>query len=329
MLGSMATAVPVPAFMKRATHHDASSEKDVAVKACTTEVHNTVLTSTPFYITFNGTISGEPCEAATSGNAAQYFLHSTGENDLLEAVNINGTSSKGTTCNITIPDNGYQQISGKDLFVFVPLVTDTGNQTTIVCGDDSKAVPLNVNLASYDIPGLTNATSTTASASPTQTHQAHQHAQHTTTTTEEPRPTHHHTTTTTTTTHHHTTTTTTHHAQHTEDSSDSGSGSQSFSGIGTWFIPATEGGSQGACGPFESNSELIGALNAPQYGDMSEKSSWCGKKVKVTSGGKSVIITINDACPECAHGSIDLTQAAFEKLGNLVTGVLDITWSVV
>jgi expansin (peptidoglycan-binding protein) len=62
---------------------------------------------------------------------------------------------------------------------------------------------------------------------------------------------------------------------------------------------------------------------------MSAKSSWCGKKVKVTSGSKSVIITINDACPECAHGSIDLTQAAFLKLGDLVTGVLDITWSVV
>lgn len=334
MLGSMATAVPVPAFMKRAEHHAASSEKEVAVKACTTEVRNTVLTSTPFYITFNGTIVGEPCEAATNGTATSYFLHSTGDNDLLEAVNLNGTASKGTTCNITIPDSGYQQISGKDLFVFVPLVTDSGNQTTIVCGDDEKAVALNVNMASYEIPGLTNATSTTTSATPTKTQEAHQHVQHTTTTTETPSPTHHHTTTTTTTTHHTTTTTTTttHHAKPTHDSSnndDSGSGGQSYSGIGTWFIPATEGGSQGACGPFESNSQLIGALNAPQYGDMSEKSSWCGKKVKVTSGGKSVIITINDACPECAHGSIDLTQAAFEKLGDLNTGVLDITWSVV
>ncbi|KAH8548150.1 RlpA-like double-psi beta-barrel-protein domain-containing protein-containing protein, partial [Umbelopsis sp. PMI_123] len=102
-----------------------------------------------------------------------------------------------------------------------------------------------------------------------------------------------------------------------------------FTGIGTWFIPETEGGAQGACGPMESNTELIGALNAPQYGNMNAKSSWCGKKVKVTSGGKSVIITINDACPECKYGSIDLTQAAFEKLGDLVTGVLDISWTLV
>lgn len=279
MLGSMATAVPVPAFMKRAEHHAASSKKEVAVKACTTEVRNTVLTSTPFYITFNGTIVGEPCDAATSGIATSYLLHSTGEHDMLEAVNLNGTASKGTTCNITIPDSGYQQISGKDLFVFVPLVTDSGNQTTIVCGDDDKAVPLNVNMASYEIPGLTNATSTTTSATPTKTQEAHQHVQHTTTTTEEPHPTHHHTTTTTTTTHHTTTTTTTHEAKHThshdddddddndddsnddDDDDDSGSGGgQKYSGIGTWFIPATEGGSQGACGPFESNSELIGAL---------------------------------------------------------------------
>ncbi|CAM0136273.1 hypothetical protein VKS41_006923 [Umbelopsis sp. WA50703] len=103
----------------------------------------------------------------------------------------------------------------------------------------------------------------------------------------------------------------------------------SYKGIGTWFIPASEGGSTGACGPQESNHELIGALNAPQYGDMSSKSSWCGKKVKVSSGGKSVIVKINDACPECKHGSIDLTQAAFEKLASLNTGVVDITWSLV
>ncbi|CAO3689418.1 unnamed protein product [Umbelopsis vinacea] len=114
---------------------------------------------------------------------------------------------------------------------------------------------------------------------------------------------------------------------HSKSSSKSSSGT--FKGTGTWFIPATEGGSTGACGPHEGNNELIGALNAPQYGDMSSKSSWCGKKVKVTSGSKSVIVTINDACPECAHGSIDLTQAAFKKLGDLNTGVLGITWSLV
>lgn len=122
-----------------------------------------------------------------------------------------------------------------------------------------------------------------------------------------------------------------HHNKSSGSSSSSSSGSLSsiFKGTGTWFIPATEGGSTGACGPQENNNELVGALNAPQYGDMSSKSSWCGKKVKVTSGGKSVIVTINDACPECAHGSIDLTQAAFKQLGNLGTGVLPITWSLV
>ncbi|KAI9281771.1 RlpA-like double-psi beta-barrel-protein domain-containing protein-containing protein [Umbelopsis sp. AD052] len=61
---------------------------------------------------------------------------------------------------------------------------------------------------------------------------------------------------------------------------------------------------------------------------MSSKSSWCGKKVKVTSGSKSVIVTINDACPECKEGSIDLTQAAFKELADLNTGVVDISWTL-
>jgi hypothetical protein len=254
MLGSMATAVPVPGFLKRATHNGnaASTAKD-----CSTVVHNTTLTSTPFYITFNGTIAGQPC-ASINGSISQFTLHSRNSTDMLQAVNLNGTSINGTSCDITIPDSRYQQINGNNVFVFVPLISADGNKTSITCGNSKEAVPLNVNLAAYNIPGINSTTPTTTTTTednkPTSTTQHHE--QHTTTTTttttHEPTHTHHHTTTTTTTT-------TTHHAAATHDSN-GGGGGQTFSGIGTWFIPATEGGSQGACGPFESNKEMIGAL---------------------------------------------------------------------
>ncbi|ORY99118.1 RlpA-like double-psi beta-barrel-protein domain-containing protein-containing protein [Syncephalastrum racemosum] len=108
----------------------------------------------------------------------------------------------------------------------------------------------------------------------------------------------------------------------------SGSTSGSFSGTGTWFIPSTEGGSEGACGGNNKDNAPIVAMNKEQYGDTSSKSQWCGKKLKITSGGKSTTATVTDACPECKKGDLDLTTAVFKKLGDLDKGVLDITWEV-
>ncbi|KAG2187114.1 hypothetical protein INT44_004784 [Umbelopsis vinacea] len=103
----------------------------------------------------------------------------------------------------------------------------------------------------------------------------------------------------------------------------------SYSGLATWFNPALQGGSTGACGPQEGDDSLIVALNAPQYGNLDAKSSWCGKKVAITHKGKTVTATINDACPECKYGSLDLTPAVFNKLGDPDTGILDIKWVLV
>jgi expansin (peptidoglycan-binding protein) len=103
----------------------------------------------------------------------------------------------------------------------------------------------------------------------------------------------------------------------------------SYTGIATWFNPATQGGSTGACGPQEGDDSMIVALNAPQYGNMDKKSSWCGKKVAITYKGKTVQATINDACPECASGSLDLTPAVFNQLGDPNIGELDIKWTVI
>lgn len=104
---------------------------------------------------------------------------------------------------------------------------------------------------------------------------------------------------------------------------------QGYRGRATWFIPSTEGGPLGACGPREEDSDLVVALNAHQYGDMNSKSQHCGKFVQISYKGVTVKALVNDACPECGHGDLDLTQPVFNKLGPLSVGTLPITWKFI
>ncbi|KAH8554138.1 RlpA-like double-psi beta-barrel-protein domain-containing protein-containing protein [Umbelopsis sp. PMI_123] len=58
----------------------------------------------------------------------------------------------------------------------------------------------------------------------------------------------------------------------------------------------------------------------------------CYKCMKITnrSNKKSVVVKIVDKCAGCVVGkAIDLTPGAFQKIGNLNTGVLDISWKTV
>ncbi|KAI8973831.1 hypothetical protein BDF20DRAFT_823751 [Mycotypha africana] len=100
-----------------------------------------------------------------------------------------------------------------------------------------------------------------------------------------------------------------------------------FRGIGTFFDPVKEGGSQGACGPYADVHSQIVAMNAEQYGDMSKKSRWCGKKLKICSRKKCTIATVTDACPGCKRGCLDLTPAVWGQLeSDYNKGVIPIEW---
>ncbi|KAF9317550.1 hypothetical protein BG003_000633 [Podila horticola] len=48
-------------------------------------------------------------------------------------------------------------------------------------------------------------------------------------------------------------------------------------------------------------------------------------------GGKSVTARVTDTCPSqfCSSSSLDLSQAVFQQLAPLATGVIDIQWSFV
>ncbi|KAG0082316.1 hypothetical protein BGZ93_007009 [Podila epicladia] len=105
------------------------------------------------------------------------------------------------------------------------------------------------------------------------------------------------------------------------DSSSDVKTSGSYSGRGTWFTDSV-----GSCGTQFTTSDMIVAMNAPQQGGNNAQ---CGKSVRIQHNGKSVTAKVVDTCPECASGSLDLSQAAFSSLASLDQGVIDITWSFV
>ncbi|GJJ69565.1 hypothetical protein EMPS_01912 [Entomortierella parvispora] len=101
-------------------------------------------------------------------------------------------------------------------------------------------------------------------------------------------------------------------------------------GKATWFTHH-----YGACNYYwDGYNEPVVALNAHQMGLMSWGNPVCNRQVRVTNQDhpeRSIVARIVDKCPgdECAWGSLDLSPFAFEKLGHLDTGVLNITWNYV
>ncbi|CAI2176192.1 4534_t:CDS:2 [Funneliformis geosporum] len=96
-----------------------------------------------------------------------------------------------------------------------------------------------------------------------------------------------------------------------------------FKGRGTFFDPGL-----GACGQHSSGSDLIVALNAPQFGNSKNpnENPMCGKKVTITGPKGTVTCKIVDRCPGCPFGALDLSRAAFDKISTQALGVTEITW---
>ncbi|KAI7862459.1 RlpA-like double-psi beta-barrel-protein domain-containing protein-containing protein [Spinellus fusiger] len=91
------------------------------------------------------------------------------------------------------------------------------------------------------------------------------------------------------------------------------------SGSGTFYEVGL-----GSCGESNTDSQLVVALSS-----ILMEESYCGKKIKATSGHHSVTATVVDNCPGCDVYDIDLSPAAFEKLASLDVGRLSLQWSFV
>ncbi|KAF9929170.1 hypothetical protein BGZ65_005918 [Modicella reniformis] len=92
-----------------------------------------------------------------------------------------------------------------------------------------------------------------------------------------------------------------------------------FKGRATYYNPD----GKGSCGDELSNN-MVAALNGSQM-----KKDICGKSIKVTYEGKSVVVKVLDTCPGCPKGAVDLSEAAFKQLADLDKGVIQVAWSFV
>jgi rare lipoprotein A (peptidoglycan hydrolase) len=76
---------------------------------------------------------------------------------------------------------------------------------------------------------------------------------------------------------------------------------------------------------------MIAAMNVHRYGDTGIQSPLCGKRVNIrnTQNGKSVTVTIADACPGCRNSnSIDLSTGAFNQIAKPEEGMVPIEWTI-
>ena len=91
------------------------------------------------------------------------------------------------------------------------------------------------------------------------------------------------------------------------------------SGDGTYY--AADG--TGNCSFDASPTDLlVAAMNHPDYG----AAQWCGGCVEVTGPKGTVTVRIVDQCPECLHGSLDMSPQAFDMIADHAAGRVPITW---
>ncbi|ORY03531.1 barwin-like endoglucanase [Basidiobolus meristosporus CBS 931.73] len=95
-----------------------------------------------------------------------------------------------------------------------------------------------------------------------------------------------------------------------------------FQGDATYYDPGL-----GACEATHGPSDMIAALNAPQYGNAPRGSSSCFKCATVTGPKGNVKVQIVDKCPGCKHGDLDLSPAAFNRIADEAAGRVTISWT--
>ena len=82
-----------------------------------------------------------------------------------------------------------------------------------------------------------------------------------------------------------------------------------YSGVRMTYYDTSVG--LGACGNLNQNSAWTVALNAAQFGN-SYPSSECGKTITISYGGKTAQAVIQDSCPGCPYGGLDLSPSLFQ-----------------
>lgn len=102
-----------------------------------------------------------------------------------------------------------------------------------------------------------------------------------------------------------------------------------YAGDGTWYETGL-----GACGQVNTDTDYIAALGwglFDQYtpGTNPNVNTLCGRKIRVSYQGKSVVVTAVDRCEGCKPYDLDLSPAAFSQLAHQDVGRIKITWEMI
>lgn len=82
----------------------------------------------------------------------------------------------------------------------------------------------------------------------------------------------------------------------------------------------------GACGWTNTDGEMVVALSQGLMGSQSNGNPNCGKKIKITYGGKTIVVEVVDKCMGCKTNDLDLSPAAFSALAPESDGRIQGTW---
>ncbi|KAF7729463.1 hypothetical protein EC973_004443 [Apophysomyces ossiformis] len=96
-------------------------------------------------------------------------------------------------------------------------------------------------------------------------------------------------------------------------------------GDGTYYDP---GVGLTACGGYFTAQDMMVALNHVDYGQYANpnESPVCGACIIVTGPLGSAKAYIQDECPGCGQGSLDLSPAVFAMVGNFNDGRIPVSW---
>jgi expansin (peptidoglycan-binding protein) len=98
---------------------------------------------------------------------------------------------------------------------------------------------------------------------------------------------------------------------------------QTHTGQGTFYGY----GGGGNCSLPKPTEILTAAMNTADYNTAQA----CGACLEVTNLNtlQSVVVRVDDRCPECAPGDVDLSQEAFAKISPIEAGRIPISWKYV
>lgn len=78
------------------------------------------------------------------------------------------------------------------------------------------------------------------------------------------------------------------------------------------------------CGLPAPSDDMYAAMNDTDYG----QADLCGAYIEATGPKGTVVVQIIDRCHNCPKGDVDFSPEAFELIGDLPDGRIDITWQL-